>query len=327
MIEKALVCGQIGQALFKKEDRLFLLHAGETEQAVDCTPYEEGLFFDSDSEIKVFENLSIAELRKNLLKEKLHFDALHHTIAGFDGSLSEKTRILSIRKAETLVNDPGALSFVESRLLGNPVPREADLENAVKLSAEYRFGCMNSLYSRMLEGSGILDYISASFKELIFENSLENEYTRIKNIFITSGFFAKLFFIAQAKVFFLTENPSCEFCADEKERENIINIYRSLWVKLKNKYSLLQNVDFWSSEIEGSTAEASLLSRKIGISKLKTYGPTNKDKEEKKIPIYHEDYVGCLKASKTAGMIKMNDPIPYGALPGKSRLKKRDHKF
>ncbi|MCX6583501.1 MAG: hypothetical protein NT166_25280 [Candidatus Aminicenantes bacterium] len=232
-----------------------------------------------------------------------------------------------MRKAETLVKDPDAFSFVESRLFGNPAPQEADLEKAVKLSGKNSFQCMNSLYSQMMEGSEILEYISASFKELIFEYSLENNYTRIKNIFITSGLFAKLFFIAQAGLLLFIENPVYEPCADEKERENIVNIYRGLWGKLDKKYTPPLIEDFWTLKEKSYPREAPLLSHEIGINESEIPGLTKKYKKQEKVSIYHGDYVGYLKASKTANMVKMGDPVPYGTLPGKSRLKKKDHKF
>lgn len=262
MIEKAFVCGQIAQALFKEENQLFLLHAEENEKPIYCTPYEESLFFDSDAEIKIFENISLDELRKKLLKDKLLFDVLHDIIAGFDRSLSIKTRILSMQKAEKFIKekDPEILSFMKSRLFGNPVPREADLEQAVKLSGKNSFQYINSLYSQMLKGSEILNYISKSFKELIFEYSLENKYTKIKNIFITSGFFASLFFetvmnhylfinegrpptvyeiiaeISSLDPFSIIKKAFYEFCADERERENIVKICSRLCDKLKKEY-------------------------------------------------------------------------------------------
>ena len=59
MIEKAFVSGQIAQAIFKEDDKLFLIKAKDSENIMECTPYEESLFFNSDTEIKVFGNIEI----------------------------------------------------------------------------------------------------------------------------------------------------------------------------------------------------------------------------------------------------------------------------
>ena len=193
MIEKAFVSGQIAQAIFKEDDKFFLLKAKDTENIMECTPYEESLFFNSDTEIKVFGNIEIDELRKTLLKEKSNFDALYAAVGGFDRNLSEKTRILSIQRAESLVQDPGIFDFVIFRLFGNPVPKTAALKKAVKLSLKNDFQEMHSIYERLFNDSDVIEYILSIFSDTIFELSLETEFAEIKNLFITSGIFAKLF--------------------------------------------------------------------------------------------------------------------------------------
>lgn len=194
MIEKAFVSGQIAQAIFKEDDKLFLIKAKNTENIMECTPYEESLFFNSDTEIKVFGNIEIEELRKTLVKEKSNFDALYAAVGGFDRNLSEKTRILSIQRAESLVKNPGIFDFVTFRLFGNPVPKDAALKKAVKLSIKNGFEEMHSVYKRLFMNSDVIEYILSIFKEIIWELSLEKEFVMIKNTFITSGIFAKFFF-------------------------------------------------------------------------------------------------------------------------------------
>jgi hypothetical protein len=193
MIEKAFVSGQIAQAIFKEDDKLFLIKAKDTENIMECTHYEESLFFNSDTEIKVFGNIEIDELRKTLVKEKSNFDALYGAIGGFDPNLSEKTRILSIQRAESLVKDTEIFDFVIFRLFGNPVPKDAALKKAVKLSIKNGFQEMHSIYERLFNNSDVIEYILSIFSDTIFELSLETEFAVIKNLFITSGIFAKFF--------------------------------------------------------------------------------------------------------------------------------------
>ncbi len=193
MIEKAFVSGQIAQAIFKENEKLFLIKAKDTKNILECTPYEESLFFNSDTEIKVFGNIEIDELRKTLVKEKSNFDALYGAVGGFDRNLAEKTRILSIQRAESLVKDTEIFDFVIFRLFGNPVPKDAALKKAVKLSMKNGFQEMHSIYKKLLNNSDVIEYILSIFKDTIFILSLETEFVVIKNAFITSGIFAKLF--------------------------------------------------------------------------------------------------------------------------------------
>jgi hypothetical protein len=253
MIEKAFVSGQIAQAIFKEDDKFFLLKAKDTENIMECTPYEESLFFNSDTEIKVFGNIEIDELRKTLLKEKSNFDALYAAVGGFDRNLSEKTRILSIQRAESLVQDPGIFDFVIFRLFGNPVPKTAALKKAVKLSLKNDFQEMHSIYERLCNNSSVIEYILSIFSDTIFELSLETEFAVIKNLFITSGIFAKLFlnFNTTAKGMEGLNKIVNEFSDNHHIKEKIPSIYRVLTLmesKIKNKF--IDNSDHLDDDIE-----------------------------------------------------------------------------
>ena len=194
MIEKALVSGQIAQAIFQDDERLFIINADDIDRVLDCTPYEESLFFNSEAEIRIFENITIEELKDILLKEKMYFDALYGAIGGMDKDLSEETRILSIQRAENLIEDPEIFDFVTSRFFGNPVPKEADLEKAVELCIEEDIHEMRFIYAYLFYGKDVIDRILQVFRETIFEFEAQSEYVKIKNLFISTGLFAKLFF-------------------------------------------------------------------------------------------------------------------------------------
>lgn len=193
MIKKAFVSGQIAQSVFIEQDKLFIIKAKDTGKVRECTPYEESLFFNSEAEIKILENISIEELRETLVKEKLFFDALFGAIGGFDPRLSPKTRVLSMQRAENLVKDPGIFDSVKSRLFGNPVPEEASLKEALKLSKENGCEDISFVYQMLLNNGDVIDYILSILKEIIFELSLEKDYAIVKNIFVSHGLLAKLF--------------------------------------------------------------------------------------------------------------------------------------
>lgn len=193
MIEKALIKGQIARAIYEDGHKLFMIHTKDKDKVSECTPYEKSLFFNSDAEIRILENVTLEELKGKLLKEKAFFDALNGAIGGMDFDLSENTRILSMQRAESLVENHETYDFVISRLFGNPLPEEADLGEAIVLSIEKDCPTMNFIYTNLLNGKDIIDRIDHIFKKAIFELELHSEYLKIKNLFISTGLFAQLF--------------------------------------------------------------------------------------------------------------------------------------
>jgi tetratricopeptide (TPR) repeat protein len=245
MIEKAFVSGQIAQSIFQDDDQLFIINASDTDKVVDCTPYEKSLFFSSGTEIKVFKNISIEELRKELLKEKACFDAIYGAIGGFDNNLTEETRILSIERAESLVKDTEIFDFVKSRLFGNPVPAGSALKKAVRLSKRNGFHDMNFLYNKLLNYKDVIDRILFMFRETIFRLSLDRDFVKIKNIFITSGFFARLFLNTTDRNLKDLNKLVYDFSIDPKIREQIPSISQILNIirtKLEHFYYLDKTV-------------------------------------------------------------------------------------
>jgi tetratricopeptide (TPR) repeat protein len=241
MIEKAFVSGQIARSIFKEEDNLFILNAKETEEISDCTPYEKSLFFSSGAEIKVFENITIDELREKLMKEKACFDAMYGAIAGFDPDLSEETRILSIQRAEELVKVPGILDFLKSRFLGNPVPKEAALKQALKLSNRNGFKEMGFLYHILLNNKEVIKYILATFEETILKLALDKEFVEIKNTFINYGIFTSLFWSTTEKNLKDLNTLVFQYSADENVKEKVPRVFQVLTrmkTQLGKKYKM-----------------------------------------------------------------------------------------
>lgn len=228
MIEKAFVSGQIAQSVFIEQNKLFIVKAKDTGNVWECTPYEKSLFFNSEAEIRILENITTEELRETLVKEKLFFDALYGAIGGFDPGLSPKTRILSMQRAENLVKDPEIFDFVKSRLFGNPVPEEAALKEALKLSKENGCEDMSFIYHTLLDNGDVIDYILSVFKEVIFELSLEREYAKVKNIFVSHGLLAKLFLAATAGNIKDLNKVVDEFSIDPGIKEEIPLIFQIL---------------------------------------------------------------------------------------------------
>jgi hypothetical protein len=243
MIEKAFVSGQIAQSIFIEQNKLFIIKAKDTGKVWECTPYEESLFFNIETEIKILEDITIEELRETLVKEKLRFDALYGAIGGFDPKLSPKTRILSMQRAENLVKNPEIFDFVKSRLFGNLVPEEAALKEALKLSKENGCEDMSFIYHTLLDNGDIIDYILSIFKEIIFELSLEQEYAKVKNIFVSHGLFTKLFLDTAAGDIKDLNQAAEEFGIDYRIKEEI-----PLVAQILNRMKARLNEEYKSGE-------------------------------------------------------------------------------
>jgi hypothetical protein len=230
VIEKAYVSGQIGQSVYKHEEKFYIMYAGKSEKSRECSIYEENLFFNSGAEINVFENISVENLRETLLKEKSCFDALYFTLAGFDGSLSEGTRVLSMRGADEKRANEEIFNFVNYRLYGNPIPQEARLEEAVELSFKEGFMRLHLLYERLWDNKNGLESFHTLFKEAIFEFSLEREFEEIRNRFITRGLFY--------------ENINFTNTEKKKEAEESLPIDQKIieWIRVKKMTTLLKQI-------------------------------------------------------------------------------------
>lgn len=241
MIEKAFISGQIARSIFKEEEKLFLIKADDTETILDCTPYDESLFFNSGAEIKTFEHIPFEDLRKELIKEKSFFDALYATIGGFDPELPEETRILSIQRAENLTKEPDIFDFLKTRLFSNLTPGGALLEEALELAEKNGCRNMKFIYDKLHNGREVIAYVLASFKNTISELSLEKEYVKIKNVFINAGFFSQIFLHLTDKNLKCLNRLFYEFAIDPKIREEIpliSQILTGMKNQLKKKYKL-----------------------------------------------------------------------------------------
>ncbi|MCP5051612.1 MAG: hypothetical protein GY940_30880 [bacterium] len=199
MIKKAFVSGQIARSIFEKDDRLFILNAGDPQNIIECTPDEKNLFFNSGGEINVFENISLDDLRETLLNEKNSFDALSAVISGFDRNLSEESRLIAIQQADQLVRHRRIFEFVRNRLFGKPVPKEADLKIAGRLAKQNDCSYIYYFYHILGEKKDIIKLMVALFDKRIGEMGLVNDREKITSLFVSKGIFAKLFIFTSNK--------------------------------------------------------------------------------------------------------------------------------
>lgn len=187
--------------------------------------------------------------------------------------MSEETRILSIQRAENLIENLEIFDFVKSRLFGNPVPKEADLEKAVELCIEEDIQDMRFIYAYLLNGKDVIDRILEIFKETIFEFEIQSEYVKMKNFFISTGLFAKLFLntidkdLQSLKRLALDYEPIIKL--QEKVSE-ISNILARIISKLEEEYNgiMIDLVKIWTPILGKIRGEFELGGREITLSWL-----------------------------------------------------------
>ncbi len=136
MIAEAYIAGQIGQAIYREDDRYFVIGTEDADGPHECRPGDMAAFRHSGAEIDVMSEaaLGVEQLRRQLRSRRDAHSALALTISGFDPRLSDKTRMLAIEAVEELMDEEAHRAFVRHRLLARPLPEEADLAGAIRLA-------------------------------------------------------------------------------------------------------------------------------------------------------------------------------------------------
>ncbi len=148
MIPEAYIAGQIGQAIYREDDRYFVIGTEDADGPHECRPGDMAAFRHSGAEIDVMSEaaLGVEQLRRQLRSRRDAHSALALTISGFDPRLSDKTRMLAIEAVEELMDEEAHRAFVRHRLLARPLPEEADLAGAIRLAEAAHATAPTSLY-------------------------------------------------------------------------------------------------------------------------------------------------------------------------------------
>nr|VFK81058.1 MAG: hypothetical protein BECKSD772D_GA0070982_12103 [Candidatus Kentron sp. SD] len=183
MITEAIILGAIEAAIYREDDRwraIRLAPAGKG--TIDCTR-SLALLMESHAERHALAEplQDIHELEAHLRNWSRRYRALNLLIAGMDGQLTDGTRRTCIRAAEELLWDEDTSHFVRARLLGCPLPEEADIGGGLCLGSGMGddSNCLfwsspvldSDIHARMMgEGlSGAGDRISAGFYRELLE--------------------------------------------------------------------------------------------------------------------------------------------------------------
>jgi len=134
-MENAFLSERLGRAIFSIGGRPMVLCA-EDEEPWECSAHEMVLMRQTDPAMRPLpaEDCDIPRLRARLTAIDRRRRALSWLISGMDPMLTDPTRREAIRLAEQALSDRDVHRHVQARLLGRPLPAEADLLGAMHLT-------------------------------------------------------------------------------------------------------------------------------------------------------------------------------------------------
>jgi hypothetical protein len=151
MITEAVVIGAVEAAVFWDDDELgaVRLRSGNGE-LLDCTR-DVGMLLSIGMERRRLPRppKGMAELGAELRAWSERHRALTMVVSGMDAQLTEQTRTSCILAAESCLERGANAAFVRARVLGCPLPGEADLETALRLAFEAEARRVAALYGEL----------------------------------------------------------------------------------------------------------------------------------------------------------------------------------
>ena len=148
MITEAIVIGTVDAAVFWEDEHLRAVRlASAGDELIDCTR-DVGLLLSTGAEKRRLAQppQDLEQLQTQLRDWSRRHRALSMMISGMDAELTRPTRLSCILAAEESFRDPSSTAFAQARLLGCPLPEEADLNGALGLSFEAGAGRAAALY-------------------------------------------------------------------------------------------------------------------------------------------------------------------------------------
>jgi len=147
IIEKVHLLLPLGEAWYEKNGELYLLSVDE-EEPKRCRAGDIGLLHDINPYSDVKENLTLKQIRKELQRGYRANTALSFALDGLDPTL-EEVRKEVINRANELCQDSEIREFVRDRLLGCPVPKEADVKGAIEIAKQENASFLLGIFSQL----------------------------------------------------------------------------------------------------------------------------------------------------------------------------------
>lgn len=177
MIEDVLISGQLGKAIYTDGGRYFVLGDNSTEPT-ECRPMDFSTFFNFGAEIRPFsphEKPGLTGLRQEIAEQRKERRALTLAINGMDSDLDKETRLNSIEWAEKFMKEERPRRFVRARMLGLPLPHEADVGTARDLANRAGATLLGSLYETIKSAEEIVTLVHETWNELTSASFVSSE--------------------------------------------------------------------------------------------------------------------------------------------------------
>ena len=201
-ISEAIIVGALDTAIYREKSEYKALRL-EENNIVDCTR-DLGLILQSAAEKRHLEILprSRKELANELRRWSKRHNLLRMIVTGMDPVCNEDTRRSCMGEAEPLMEAKGQRSFVQSRLFGCILAKEADVKGALQLSVGYP--TVHQLYLQLDMAKDIIEPVLHELKNLIyFELDHNKDPDALLRMFVDEG-------VVGAAVLAVAENSSHE---------------------------------------------------------------------------------------------------------------------
>ena len=133
LISQALVIGSVEAAVYWADEGLRALRQDASGGFVDCSR-QASLLLDCPAEKRLLVDVSRERLEALISFWSRRQRLLNWLITGMDGTLKDETRRLSLELAENAWTEEIA-AFARARLLGCPLPSDADPAGAIRLAS------------------------------------------------------------------------------------------------------------------------------------------------------------------------------------------------
>jgi tetratricopeptide (TPR) repeat protein len=195
MMQEVYILGQIGKAVFARDDRHYVLGVPGHSEPLECRPGDISFLLDAGSEISVVstKKIDLDLISSRLVSSANAYRALSMTLSGLDSDLTVESRSLAIEAAEELMQDDAVQSFVRRRLLARELPAGAQVEDALEYAEALNASTVKTLYQEVVGSQEIIKALLDTWRDVApnFFESVEEQATA-ERVFIEAGAFADI---------------------------------------------------------------------------------------------------------------------------------------
>ncbi len=197
MISEAYIAGQIGKAIFKRDEDYFLLETDENERCIfsPIRIMDMNSFVLSKSEITVLNRpgLTEDEICNELIKDTEKHEVLEMFLMGMDSTYSDGLRQEAMETiAHNLFANPETENFVNNRIFGTPLPQGFSALSASEIAEKAGYKHLADLYTKLNNATQIITSVVRAWKTAVlsFDNTRDVSEQSLNRAFTDDGIFA-----------------------------------------------------------------------------------------------------------------------------------------